>query len=81
MSGTVIPSFIFCPKCGSRFRLREDKSEATSQVLKKQGYKALGRGTCPCGVVAVLCVQELPASPTFTLMFNLYKVEEVKTVA
>jgi len=81
MSKVGIPPFIHCPKCGSRLNLDEDRSKETSEVLERQGYKALGRGICTCGVVAVLCMQELPASPTFTLMFDLYKVEQVKPVA
>jgi len=42
------------------------------------GYIAGGRGICQCGVVAVLCVQEMPKSPTFSLFFDIYALPKQK---
>jgi coenzyme F420-reducing hydrogenase gamma subunit len=74
----VIPEYIFCPKCGSQIWLTEDNSPETLEKLKEQGYTAMGVGTCDCGVVAVLCWQPLPASPTFSLFFDIFPVEATK---
>jgi hypothetical protein len=77
-SRKVIPQYIFCPKCGSQIELIEDNSPETLEKLKEQGYTAIARGICECGVVAVLCYQPLPASPTFSLYFDIYPEEVAK---
>jgi hypothetical protein len=77
-SRKVIPQYIFCPKCGSQIELIEDNSPETMAKLKEQGYAAMGVGVCECGVVAVLCWQPLPASPTFSLFFDIFPVEKAK---
>ena len=77
-SRKVIPQYIFCPKCGSQIELIEDNSPETLEKLKEQGYTAMGVGVCECGVVAVLCWQPLPASPTFSLYFDIYPEEAAK---
>jgi len=46
--------------------------------LKEANYVSGARGMCDCGVVAILCVKALPENPTFTLMFNIYKLEHKK---
>ena len=74
-SRRVIPPYIYCPRCGSQIELIEDRSPETLDKLREQGYTAMARGICECGVVAVLCYQPLPASPTFSLFFNTYPTE------
>jgi hypothetical protein len=74
----VIPEYIFCPRCASRIELIEDNSPETLEKLKEQGYTAIARGICECGVVVVLCWQPLPASPTFSLFFDIFPVEAAK---
>jgi len=76
----TIPPWIFCPKCGSRLELIEDTSPETLEKLKRQGYTAVAKGVCECGVVAVLCYQPLPASPTFSLFFDIYPAEVTKEI-
>jgi hypothetical protein len=56
----------------------EDNSPETMEKLKEHGYMAMARGICDCGVVAVLCWQPLPASPTFSLFFDIYPGEAAK---
>lgn len=74
----VVPSWIYCPKCGERLKLEEITDTQTLEFLKTQGYEAGARGICDCGVVAVLCYQPLPASPTFSLFFDVYVLEDAK---
>jgi hypothetical protein len=74
----VIPGYIFCPRCGSKIELIEDNSPETMTKLKEQGYTAMARGICECGAVVVLCYQPLPASPTFSLFFDIYPAEATK---
>lgn len=70
-----LPLSIFCPKCGSSMKLGKINDPKTQAKLEESGYIAGARGICPCGVTAVLTIKEMPANPTFTLMFNLYKLE------
>jgi hypothetical protein len=78
MSGKVIPPYIYCPRCGSKLTLEEDTKPETIEKIKEQGYTAVARGICECGIVAILCYQPLPASPTFSLFFDVYQAEAVK---
>jgi hypothetical protein len=78
MSKRAIPPYIFCPRCGDRMELEEDTRPETLERIKEQGYSAVARGVCRCGVVAVLCYQPLPASPTFSLFFDIYTPEAVR---
>jgi len=71
--GRYIPPYIYCPRCGERIMLKEVSGEELERV-RENGYITCGKGVCSCGVVAVLCVQELPKSPTFSLFFDVYKV-------
>jgi hypothetical protein len=80
LSKRVIPPWIFCPRCGSRLELSEDRSPETLNKLKEQGYEAAASGVCKCGVVAVLCYQPLPKSPTFSLFFDIYTAEAVREI-
>jgi hypothetical protein len=80
MSKRVIPPYIFCPKCGGRLELEEVKDPETLERMREQGYGAAARGVCECGVVAVLCYQPLPASPTFSLFFDIYPAEAVREI-
>jgi hypothetical protein len=78
MSKRVIPPYIFCPRCGGRLDLEEVKDPETLEKMREQGYGAAARGVCECGVVAVLCYQPLPNSPTFSLFFDIYTAEAVR---
>jgi DNA-directed RNA polymerase subunit RPC12/RpoP len=78
MSKKVLPPYIYCPRCGSKIIIEEDVKTETIEKIKEQGYTAIGRGVCECGVVVVLCYQPLPASPTFSLFFDIYEAEVVK---
>jgi hypothetical protein len=80
MSKKFIPSWIYCPKCGSRLTLEEITNPQEKEYLKKQGYEVAARGVCECGVVAILCYQPLPASPTFSLFFDIYPQEAVRKI-
>jgi len=76
--GVYVPPFIHCPRCGGRIILEELVGDDLA-VIKANGYIAGARGVCECGVVAVLCVQEMPRSPTFSLFFDIYAVPSQKT--
>ena len=80
MSRKTIPPSIYCPRCGSRIELEEDTKPETLEYLKNQGYTAMARGVCECGVVCVLCYQPLPASPTFSLFFDIYPSEVAEKI-
>lgn len=58
----------------------EDTSDEAREFLKSQGYTAMAKGFCECGVVYVLCYQPLPASPTFSLFFDVYPAEYTKKI-
>ena len=47
----------------------------TLAKLQESGYATGARGICDCGVTSVLAIKKMPANPTFTLMFNIYKFE------
>jgi len=74
----LIPPYIHCPKCSGQLKLEEIRDPLEKEHFSKAGYSQGARGKCPCGVVAVFCVKPLPENPTFTLLFNVYKVEEAK---
>lgn len=46
----------------------------TLAKLEDAGYATGARGSCECGVVAILAIKRMPENPTFTLMFNIYKL-------
>lgn len=69
---TQLPSALFCPRCNQSMpitRLNEKDFEA---MILKQGFDEGGRGICRCGIVAVLCIKNIPKSPTFSLFFDIY---------
>lgn len=68
----LTPPYIFCPRCGEKIELVKDRNPDIVSAIKQHGYIESARGICRCGVVAVLCVQPLPASPTFSLFFDIY---------
>lgn len=68
------PPSIFCPKCGSTMKL-EGVDTKTQLKLEESGYVTGARGICDCGVTAVLAMKRMPENPTFTLMFNIYRLE------
>ena len=70
----VVPPFIYCPRCGNKILLQKLEGKEL-QEIKKKGYIGGARGLCNCGVLAVLVIQEMPKSPTYTLMFNIYKLK------
>jgi len=69
------PSAIYCPKCGDPMKMERIKDAQTQAKLEEAGYVAGARGVCGCGVTAVLAIKRMPENPTFTLMFNIYKLE------
>jgi len=75
MSGIPIPNTIFCPRCGSSMRMERVHDAETQAKLEEAGYAEGCRGMCECGVVAVLGIKRMPENPTFTLMFNVYKLK------
>jgi hypothetical protein len=79
-SRKAIPPYIYCPRCGSKLNLIEDNNPETLTKIKEQGYTAIARGICECGVVAVICYQPLPASPTFSLFFDIYPAEITRKI-
>jgi len=54
----------------------EDHSPETKKVMEGHGYAAIAKGMCECGAIYVLCYQPLPASPTFSLFFDIYNIPE-----
>jgi len=78
MSDQYVPPYIYCPRCGNKVMLTPLKGDELEKI-REHGYIAGARGICKCGVVMVLCVQELPKSPTFSLFFDVYKVSRTET--
>jgi len=72
-----VPPYIFCARCGRKIFLEELSGEELAHI-KNNGYVAGGRGICECGAVVVLCVQEMPKSPTFSLFFDIYELPRQK---
>lgn len=75
MPPNLIPATIFCPKCGKEVRLAEMLSPADTVKLLEAEYSQGARGSCACGIKLVFLAKPLPAEPTFTILFDLYKVE------
>jgi len=75
-----VPPYIFCVRCGRKIFLEELSGDELSRI-QSNGYIAGGRGICECGVVVVLCVQEMPKSPTFSLFFDVYELSKQTTVS
>jgi len=72
------PNAIFCPKCGQPLELSPVEDPKTTVKLQEAGYVAGARGDCECGVTAVLAMKKMPENPTFTLLWNIYKLEMKK---
>jgi len=69
------PNAIFCPKCGQPLELTPIEDPKTTVKLQEAGYIAGARGDCDCGVTAVLAMKKMPENPTFTLLFNIYRLD------
>lgn len=69
------PPTVYCPKCGQLLQLEEIEDAKTVLKLEDAGYAKGARGDCECGVSVVLAIKRMPANPTFTLMFNIYKLD------
>lgn len=69
------PNAVFCPKCGVVMELERIVDPKTLVKLQDSGYVAGARGNCECGISAILAMKEMPANPTFTLMFNVFKLK------
>jgi len=80
MRRKTIPPWIYCPRCGARVELIEDTAPETLEYMRSQGYTATARGVCECGLICVLCYQPLPASPTFSLFFDIYPSDVAKKI-
>jgi hypothetical protein len=74
-AGIPTPPSIFCPRCGASMRMERITDAQNQAKLEEAGYVAGARGMCPCGVTAVLAIKRMPENPTFTLMFNIYKLD------
>ena len=72
------PEMIYCPKCGGSVGMEKIVEAQTLAKLKESEYIAGARGICKCGVTAILAIKKMPENPTFTLMFNIYKLEPKK---
>jgi len=72
-----VPPYIYCPRCGRKIFLEELAGEELMHI-RDNGYVAGARGVCDCGVVLVMCVQEMPKSPTFSLFFDVYAIGDKK---
>lgn len=75
MEQIPVPKVIFCPRCGEPMKMERIEDAKTVHKLEESEYVAGARGNCPCGVTAVLAIKRMPANPTFTLMFNIYKLD------
>jgi hypothetical protein len=73
-----IPNTVYCPKCGTLLNLEKIDDPKTVIKLQESGYAAGARGLCDCGVTAVLAIKKMPENPTFSLLFNIYKLEVTK---
>jgi len=73
-----VPPYLYCPRCGNKVMLTPLKGDELEKI-REQGYIAGAKGVCRCGVVMVLCVQEPPKSPTFSLFFDVYRIEKPTT--
>lgn len=69
------PNAIYCPKCGQLLELKEIDDPKTKVKLLESGYMVGARGDCECGVSTVLAMKKMPENPTFTLMFNIFKLD------
>lgn len=69
----LVPLEIFCPKCGAKLKVEEVKDPMEKQNYIDHGFDQGGKGGCKCGVVFNLGVKAVPKSPTFTIMFDVYK--------
>lgn len=69
------PTAIYCPKCGSVITMTPITDAKTLAKLQESGYVSGARGDCQCGVTSVLAMKKMPENPTFTLMFNIYKLD------
>lgn len=69
----LIPPSVFCPKCAKEVGLTEIRDPLEKEKLIGAEYSQGARGVCSCGVYLVLLTKSLPAEPTFTILFNIYK--------
>lgn len=77
---SIVPDeqMVYCPKCGKELVLTKIEKGKTHLKLEDAGYVGGLAGNCPCGVTAVLAMKKMPENPTFTLMFNIYKLENIR---
>lgn len=75
MTQNLIPSTIFCPKCGTKVGLGEMRDPQGVLKLIEAGYSQGAKGNCVCGVKLIFLTKPLPQEPTFTILFDLYAIE------
>jgi len=75
MSEIPTPPAIFCPKCGKPLKMERITDVKTQAKLEESGYATSASGICLCGVTAILAIKRMPENPTFSLLFNIYKLE------
>ncbi|MBU1173033.1 MAG: hypothetical protein KKD44_26015 [Proteobacteria bacterium] len=78
MQGFPKQQEIFCPKCGSSITMTKIKDLRTRAQLQGKGYILGYEGGCECGVKAIFALKKMPENPTFTLFWNIYKLEPKK---
>lgn len=71
--GNLIPPAVFCPKCAKSMLLKEMRNPLEIVKLVETGYSQGAEGQCECGVYLVFLTKPVPANPTFTILFNVYK--------
>ena len=70
----MIPSEIFCPKCGKKIRVQEITEEESVKQLLIHHFVGAGKFVCSCGVVGIIYMKNMPETPTFTVTFDIYNV-------
>ena len=69
----LIPTVIFCPKCGKGVELKEMNEPLEVARLYEAEYSQGARGKCLCGAVIAFLTKPLPAEPTFTILMDIFK--------
>jgi hypothetical protein len=72
----LIPYFIYCPRCGERISIELVTDPFRIQQLRNAGYDEAGKGSCKCGVMVGILHRPLPESPTFTILVDVYQVQQ-----
>ena len=69
----LIPTVIFCPKCGGKVGLKETNEPLEVARLYEAEYSQGARGRCSCGAIIAFLTKPLPTEPTFTVLMDIYR--------